>query len=76
MKRVEMELMDWKNVERGAIQQLSDSLVQRTIAEILLKEAEKNIKLLKGLTAAEEDEGLKQATEQEKKEREQLKRRK
>ena len=51
--------MDWKSIERGAIQQLADSKIQETIALILLAESEKEIKLLKGLTAKEEDKQAK-----------------
>lgn len=50
---VALELMDWKGIESGAEQQIRDSLIQRQVGRILLKEAIRNIKSLGGKTNVE-----------------------
>ena len=51
----EMELMDWKNIERGAENQMRDAIVSVRIAGILHAEAVKQIKKLGGKTNEEEE---------------------
>ena len=53
-----MELMDWKNMEQGAEEQIRDGRSQITIGTILLKEAVIQIKKLGGKTNAEIDKDV------------------
>lgn len=56
-----MELMDWKNIERSAEEQINTGEVQIVIGKILLKEALQNIKKLGGKSNAEQDREAKEA---------------
>ena len=49
-----MELMDWKNIESGAEEQIRNGETSITIGHVMLKEAKKKIKKLGGTTNEEE----------------------
>ena len=48
-----MELMDWKGIETGAEAQIRSGRIQITVGTIVLKEAERMIKLFGGDTNAQ-----------------------
>ncbi len=54
-----LDLMDWKNVERNATATMTDNKISLVISEILLKQAQKEIKALGGKTLEEEDAEIK-----------------
>ena len=56
---MELDLMDWKNIEMHNEQQIRAAEVTIVIESILLKHAKKNIKELGGKTSEEEKEDLK-----------------
>ena len=43
-----MELMDWKNIETGAENTIREARTQIEVSKVLLREAQKKIKLLGG----------------------------
>ena len=55
MKNNKMELMDWKQIETSAEEQLRTSEVQKQIALILYESAIIEIKKLGGMTNREQD---------------------
>jgi len=52
----ELELMDWKDIERGAESQIRQTRKETAIAEILLHAARVEIHILGGKTNEMEDE--------------------
>ena len=60
----EFELMDWKNMEAGAEQQIRDGRNQVKIGGILLKEAVIQIKKMGGQTNEEIDNAAKKVMDQ------------
>lgn len=54
MKKYKLELMDWKNIEAGAIDQIRNGQTGMTIGNIMLKAAQKKIKKLGGTTNEED----------------------
>ena len=64
MKRFELELMDWKQLEREAENQKRAAIMSMQIAEILYQEAIVHIKKLGGMTNREEDEANQARSEQ------------
>lgn len=49
-----MDLMDWKNIESGAEEQIRNGGTSITIGQVMLKAAQKKIKKLGGVTNEEE----------------------
>ena len=58
-RKTTLELMDWKNIERGAKLQLQDALVSQHIALILLNLAEVMIRAEGGKTIEDEEQEAK-----------------
>lgn len=52
-----MELMDWKNLETGALQQIRNGEMDIVIGNIMLREAEEQILKLNGKTHAQDAAG-------------------
>lgn len=51
-----MDLMDWKQIETGAQNQINDAKIQEAIGRILYEKAVENIKRLGGKTNEQENE--------------------
>ena len=60
----ELELMDWKAIERSSLESIQSAHKQLAIAKILLRESVAHVKLLHGQTEAEIDEENTKAREQ------------
>lgn len=64
MKNNKLELMDWKDMERGAEQQIANGLIDKTIGNIVLFEAQRKIIELGGETNEETDRKAKAQREE------------
>jgi hypothetical protein len=58
--KTELDLMDWKSIERNATASINEHNVGMVISQILLDNAKKHIKLLHGKTLEEEEAILKE----------------
>jgi hypothetical protein len=57
---MELDLMDWKSIERNAVATINDHKISIKISEILLREAKSHVKQLGGKTLEEEEAEIKQ----------------